>query len=120
MHRRSTDSNDRARCIWNHKDLSTLSSPEQNRKRWRLKKPLKTFEEQLSEKTAYRNLVVKTLKIEIYKMCVQLEELAKQSQEKAMEENRLSADLRKANGYHQISNRRCRVCKGSAGSQNGA
>lgn len=52
---------------------------------------------------------MKTLKIEIYKMCVQLEKLAKQNQEKAMEENRLTADLRKDNGYHQISNRRLSV-----------
>lgn len=46
---------------------------------------------------------MKTLKMEIHKMGIQIEELAEQSQEKVMEANRLRADLRKANArYLQV------------------
>lgn len=64
------------------------------------------MEEQLKgsrKEVALQTLVVKTLKMENHKRGVQLEELAQQSQEKAMEANRLRADLRKANaGFRQI------------------
>ncbi|XP_026773879.2 coiled-coil domain-containing protein 160 homolog [Pangasianodon hypophthalmus] len=125
----NTDCNERERCIWNQKDISTIRAAlnEIERDRWRLREQLKTSEEQLSNKQEEKNqlqglleereeqlkgsrkeaarqtLVVKTLKMEIHKMGVQLEELAKQSQEKAMEANRLRAEMRKANArYCQI------------------
>lgn len=126
---RNTGCNEKERCIWNQKDISSIRAAlnEIERDRWRLKEQLKTSEEQLSIKreeknqlqellgereeqlkssrkeAARRSLVVESLKIEIQKMGVQLEEFAKQSQEKAMEANRLRAKLGKANaGYQQV------------------
>ncbi|KAM9469871.1 uncharacterized protein ccdc160 [Clarias gariepinus] len=117
------------RCIWNQKDISALRETLNQiaRDRWRLREQLKTSEELLSKKqeekiqlhglleeldeqlkdsrkeAALQTLVVKTLKMEIHKMSLQLKELAVQSQEKDIEANRLRADVRKANAaYRQV------------------
>lgn len=125
----NTDRNETARCIWNQDDISTIRAAlnELEKDRWRLREQLKTSAEQLSitqeeknqlqglleereeqlkdsrKKAARQTLVVKTLKMEMSKMGVQLEDLAYQSQEKALEAIRLRADLRKASaGYLQL------------------
>ncbi|XP_036425030.1 coiled-coil domain-containing protein 160 homolog [Colossoma macropomum] len=121
--------NSREKCIWNEKDISTLRAAltELERDRWRLQQRLRSSDEQLksereerrrlqelleereeqldcTRKEAARHaLVVKALKMKVYQKDVQLQKLAKQSQEKAEEADGLRAELRRTrDGYRQI------------------
>ncbi|KAL7863221.1 hypothetical protein SRHO_G00122050, partial [Serrasalmus rhombeus] len=117
------------KCIWNEQDISTLRAAltELERDRWRLQQRLRSSDEQFksereerrrlqelleehkelldcSRKEAARHaLVVKALKMEVYQKDVQLQKLAKQSEEKAEEADGLRAELRRtSDGYRQI------------------
>lgn len=116
-------------CIWNEKDISKLREAfsELQRDRWRLMEQLRSLEEQLktekkerrrqeelltecqeqlgcSRKEAARHaLLVKALKMEVYLKDTQLQNLAKESQEKADEVDGLRLELRRTrDGYRQI------------------
>ncbi|KAL7885848.1 hypothetical protein AOLI_G00061430 [Acnodon oligacanthus] len=115
------------KCLWNEKDISTLRAAltELERDRWRLQQRLRSSDEQFKsereerrrlqelleehkeqldcsrKETARHALVVKALKMEVYQKDVQLQKLAKQSEEKAEEADGLRAELRRTRDWYR-------------------